>query len=356
MDESALKTLVAHLESLRTPLDHWLSIWTWLVVAGIAFELVTVIREYCDDRRAWRRAATQLTIPPPERPSRRWLLFDLVGVLIVVAGVAGELAVEARIAQNETALRNANGSLMLLLDQKAGDAAVSASNASVAAGEAESKADAADTVADNAVRKANTAATLAVRAGRAASDASAHAAEVDKYADLIAFKVSWRTIDEKKFHGLMAGKPIGTAEIWFEPDDEAFNFASQIARALKDAGWKVSDPEPMPKDRKWSPKPPMTVLDDLRQDASMNGLAIGSKHLTILGDRTAAGAFVGALGFSMGRAFSYIGGEYPSLPDNHVVVAVGRHIADVPPLNPYPQKTVKPESASPSEKNAKPPR
>ena len=86
----------------------------------------------------------------------------------------------------------------------------------------------------------------------------------------------------------------------------------------------------------------------------MNGLAIGSKHLATLEGRGAVGAFVGALGFSMGRAFAYIGGEYPSLPDNHVVIAVGRHVAYIPPLNPYAPKTEKPESTNPSKKNANP--
>jgi len=165
MDEPDLKTLIAHLDSLRAPLDHWLSFWTWVVIGGVAFELITVIREYVDDRRIWWRAATRGVIFPPERPLKCWALFDLLAIAVVVAGIAGELVVEARIAKNETSLRDANGSLMLLLDQKAGDAATSARNASLAAGDAQTKAGNADTVAGEAQQKASSALSLARDAG-----------------------------------------------------------------------------------------------------------------------------------------------------------------------------------------------
>jgi hypothetical protein len=285
-----------------------------------------------------------------EENKERERLLERIGLCCFAVAVLAEI-VAYPYSQRNDALSDQK---IRFLDAVAHDADSTATGAKTTADGAKIKADAADTVAGNAVGKANTATTSAIRARGAASDALTQAAEVDKYADLIAFKVSWRMVDGKKFHELMAGKPIGTAEIWFEPDDEAFNFGWQIARVLKDAGWKVSDPEPMPTDRKWSRKPPMTVLDDLRINATMNGLAIGSKHLTILEERGAVAAFVEALERSMGREFSDVGGEYPSLPDNHVVIAVGRHVAYIPPLNPYAPKTENTESTNPSKKNAKP--
>jgi hypothetical protein len=229
------------------------------------------------------------------------------------------------------------------------------SKSSVAEGKADtadSKSDIAQGKADTAIGTASRAIALSATAREAASDALSRVARVDRYADLIAFKVSWRIVDGKVFHKFIDGKPTGTAEIWFEPDDEAFNFAGEIAKVLKDAGWTVSGPEPMSTVRKWTPEPPMSVLDDLRLSATMNGLAIGSKHLPDVEGRTPAGAFVEALLPSISRlGAGYIGGEYPSLPENHVVIVVGRHVPMIPPQNPYTPKSI--ASPSPSKKNGR---
>ncbi len=329
-------------------MNFWMFRMTWIFVAlslwvatftpservslGAAFfVLIGVVGEYLVEINAVEK----------RRQLKEWLKRASMGLLVL--GLSGDV-LGIVMGQAE----------MAALTKQAGDAATSAHNAAgdatrakSDAGEAKTKSEAADTTADGAVLKADT-------AREASFDALARAADVDKYADLIAFKVSWRMIDGKKFHELMAGKPIGTAEIWFEPDDEAHSFASQIAGVLKDAGWKVSTPEQVPADRIWDQKPLMTILDDLRLSASMNGLAIGSKHLPDLEGQTAAGAFAHALGSSAGRAFSYIRGEYPSLPDDHVVIVVGRHESYIPPVNPYTPKTEEMESTSPSKKNAKP--
>lgn len=310
--------------------------WLWFAtfssserVALVAafFVLVGVVGEYVIELKAIEKKARLKKVI--KGISMALLVVGLSGdVLGIIMGQAEMAALIGETGDAATSARNA-ATDAAHAKADAGEAKGKAQDASTAAGDAESKSKAANAVASNALTQAKA---------------------VDKYADLIAFKISWRILDGKRFHELMAGKPTGTAEIWFEPDDEAFAFAGGIAKDLKDAGWIVSGPDPMPADRKWTPKPPMTVLDEMRLDATMNGLAIGSKHLPDLQGKTAVGAFVWALERSMGRlGFVVMMGEYPSLPDNCVIVAVGRHVPFIPP-NPYAPETAEPQS---SKKNAK---
>ena len=94
MNESALKLLIDGLEQSRAVLDSRLLFWTWLVVIGVALELIFVIWAYIDERRPWHIAQTRGIVPLPERPSRLKLICELIGIVFVVAGVAGELYVD----------------------------------------------------------------------------------------------------------------------------------------------------------------------------------------------------------------------------------------------------------------------
>jgi hypothetical protein len=47
MDDSALKALIEALERARGSLDWQLTAWTWLVVIGVALELVFAAGDLC---------------------------------------------------------------------------------------------------------------------------------------------------------------------------------------------------------------------------------------------------------------------------------------------------------------------
>jgi hypothetical protein len=125
MDESALRTLIANLERCRSPLHGWLEAFTWLVVIGVAIEVVFVIWEYREELHDFNRGI----IHAPEHPKKSMFVVGLLGAGLVAIGVAGELRVGAKIETLETRIRKANGDLLLLLSKEAGDAATSVKTA-----------------------------------------------------------------------------------------------------------------------------------------------------------------------------------------------------------------------------------
>ncbi len=133
MDDSAFKSILDGFERTRVLLDGWLGFWTWLVVVGVAFELVFIIWDFSEDRRVWLDAATHARIPFPARPSRLKLIFEILSVVFVVAGVVGELRIEARLGTLETYIRQTNEDRVAQLQKEAGDAAYSATIAKGAA-------------------------------------------------------------------------------------------------------------------------------------------------------------------------------------------------------------------------------
>jgi hypothetical protein len=129
MDEAALKTLITSLEASRGSLDFWLNASSLVVVIGVVLEIAFVVREYRDRLQDWRHGF----VHPPERPSRNWLVFELIGVALVSLGVAGEFFIDVKAGKLETQIRKANGDLVLLLEQKVNDAQSSADGAADAA-------------------------------------------------------------------------------------------------------------------------------------------------------------------------------------------------------------------------------
>ncbi len=58
-----------------------------------------------------------------------------------------------------------------------------------------------------------------------------------------------RYIKDHSVSEALKGKPTGNIAIWYQPDDpEAYYFATQIGDELLAGGWKVSVPQPIPKD------------------------------------------------------------------------------------------------------------
>jgi hypothetical protein len=97
-----------------------------MVILGCAGELISVIHDHRDDLKLWRKARTRGGISLPEKPSGKFLIFELVSVAAVVIGIAGELNIDFKAGRLEGKLRDANSRLVRLLGQEAGDAKLSA--------------------------------------------------------------------------------------------------------------------------------------------------------------------------------------------------------------------------------------
>src|ERR1700722_16547872 len=98
MDEPALKALIDTLQGSKDSLGIWLDAFSAMVVLGVIAEIVFVIRAYADALRDWKRGI----VHPPDKPSRMWLIWELVGVVLVSIGVAGELWVGVKAGSLET--------------------------------------------------------------------------------------------------------------------------------------------------------------------------------------------------------------------------------------------------------------
>jgi hypothetical protein len=141
MDESSLRLTIRLLNEQIGSLHTRNHIWTAVVILGCALEVMSVCREYLEDKGDWKKGRWRGLAPFPEKPSSSWLAFDILGVVLVVAGIAGELQTDMAAGTLETLLKSANENLVLLLEQRAGDAETSAKNAAAEATGAKGKAD-----------------------------------------------------------------------------------------------------------------------------------------------------------------------------------------------------------------------
>jgi hypothetical protein len=146
-----------------------------------------------------------------------------------------------------------------------------------------------------------------------------------------------RTLDRKVFLDTLAGKPRGSAEIWYEPNDpEAKIFAQDLDRDLghDGAGWQVEDPKPL--SEVWDSNgyqygEHMPMLDEERIEANVNsieGVQITANKLfwEDAEGETAGGAL--SLAITRGTGAFMSGGVSitdPRLPDDHFVIVVGHH-------------------------------
>jgi hypothetical protein len=180
MDLSALDKAISALQNQISGIEHgvdrlekFLWIATVVVAIGVALELYSLVHEYRADRSTWARGI----IATPEKPSRRVLVIDVIAVLLVVAGIVGELAVGILSANKNEQLRGKNRELIRLVEQKATAATIQAGDAKSSAEAAALAADRAKTSADKATIAASgalTTARVAKREGQKAYD-TAHA-------------------------------------------------------------------------------------------------------------------------------------------------------------------------------------
>jgi hypothetical protein len=147
---SALDKAITAREISSGNWERWLPAFAFWVAVGVAIEIFVIIREYLEDRAAWRRA----TILPPDKPHTPKLIWEIMGAILVTAGVELEFWGGASIAQINGGLRSMNaqlrhesGQLVALVTQQAGDAKESARLARESASGAKTLADAADTKA-----------------------------------------------------------------------------------------------------------------------------------------------------------------------------------------------------------------
>jgi hypothetical protein len=257
MDESSLRTLIDSLDSQQDASFHWLNVCAALVVIGVLAEIVFVIWAYWSERGDWQHGIGFLR--PPRPPNFIKLILELIGVLLVSGGVAGEFFVDRKAGAVETQLRKANADLVLLLGKKAQDAATSAHNAVVDAGNAYTLAQEASDMAGVAQGKADTAMVSAARTGKLAEVAKDDAAKAQQYAidvkgelekDSTLLQAASAVSPSSSFDFLdlideLRKLPPMTADILYRGDDaDAKSFADLVYEALNDSGWKVPKPAP----------------------------------------------------------------------------------------------------------------
>ena len=117
-DESALRSALASLNDCGSSLHAALHFWTWVVVVGVALEMVSVVWEYCEELHDFNRGV----VHAPERPILLLFAMGLLGAVLVAFGVTGEVIAEERIETLETCIRAGNDTLSLLLSKEASDA------------------------------------------------------------------------------------------------------------------------------------------------------------------------------------------------------------------------------------------
>lgn len=130
---SALENEVSKLEVSIDGLEKWLWISSTAVAIGVALEILFLVHEHLGERDAWRRGI----LVTPARPSRRILAFEIASVLLVFAGIVGELWVGVVSGARNTDLRNKTSRLVSLIREKAGNAEAEAGHANERAAEIE---------------------------------------------------------------------------------------------------------------------------------------------------------------------------------------------------------------------------
>jgi len=153
MNESELRALLDKLEASRLPLHDNLHFFTWLVIVGLAVDLVVILIEFWDDWKEYKRA--RIHGYSPIRPSFVLLAFGFLGTALIVLGVRGELRVDVQLTKLETDIKVANDQLLSLIITEAGDAKQSATIANDAATKAKDASVSAVSTANGARLEAN---------------------------------------------------------------------------------------------------------------------------------------------------------------------------------------------------------
>lgn len=142
-------------------------------------------------------------------------------------------------------------------------------------------------------------------------------------------KAGPRQLDKVAFSNALHGKPVGTVQILYKPNDvEAFWFAFEIASCLKVAGWAVSDPVPIPigsgDNLSFGPDAPPEIRWGI---GGLTDVTIKMPVIDFGKPDTAEAALrdalmKGRLNPIGGGAMAFVGD--PALPADHFIVVVGQ--------------------------------
>jgi hypothetical protein len=253
VNESDLKTLLDNLDKLelsRSSLHGWLHFWTFLVVVGVALEVVFVIWEYAEELHDFRRGI----VHPPEKPNMLLFVLGLLGAGLVASGVAGELYIDVQAGKVETEIRKLNELRVSLLSKEAGDAKTSATEAEGAAKRARDQSDKATASASNALGLASGARREAdsfegdIRSAKQqAADAESHLADALERAaeasrELAKLKTP-RSLSEEQQKRIVAKIkrfPEIPFDLWVSSDSDSTALMGLIDATLRSAEWKFN--------------------------------------------------------------------------------------------------------------------
>jgi hypothetical protein len=251
-DSSALVKAIFALESSIKTLEDSSSCWerlapwfTAAVVIGVVIEVVVdllehfkAVGEWEEDWHDWRRGL----VPGPSKPTWTLLIWGIVGGVLVILGVAGELRVGIKIATINGLLRIKNEDLRVKNEQyiamlygNVRDAAADAASAQGSAIDAKNKADAV--------------AIKAKELDRQLATVEAKRAKLEQSLTNLAICSAPRVINNWFSHGERGVDPLRSlagsqALIEYVSEPEARRAAFHIAIALKGAGWIVEPPSP----------------------------------------------------------------------------------------------------------------
>lgn len=269
---SALNSEIKSLESSSVPWEHWVWVFTFLVVIGVAMELWVIRREWLDDMEEWALAYFWAD-RPPRKPPKNKLVLEIISVLLITIGVVGELGVGIKIVSINSAvrgidvelrsknaeLRSESDQLLSLVTQEAGGATQSAKIAHDEADTARESASSALSTAQDAgqqtaqLKRENSELATNLSTTRAQLEAvDAKRAELEKSLINLAVCNAPRVITSWSFNsGDSATKsyvdplrPMAGQMVFIEvvPDEEARRAALNIARTLVDAHWNLQTP------------------------------------------------------------------------------------------------------------------
>ena len=121
MSESVLSSSLLRLTNLSSLIDSWFNVFTFLVVVGVALEIIVVRMEY---RHDWREFLDHLRglVRAPGRPNRLKFVLEILGAILVAGGVTGEFFVHIWSEQIETEIRVINRDLLGIANTRAQNA------------------------------------------------------------------------------------------------------------------------------------------------------------------------------------------------------------------------------------------
>jgi hypothetical protein len=219
---AALRSSIKALEICARSLEFWLYAFVSLVAIGVVLEVFVILWDHHDDVEEYRRG----TIRSPQKPNFRKLGLELIGAILVAIGVSGEFVVDIKSGAIQTSLRKANEELIQLLE--------GASSAAL-------------TIASQNEKEAAQLEKDAEGLKKAAEDERLARVELEE-------RVAWRSFSERQQRVIKVGLDRFAGQLaecdFLGGDTEAFSFSSEIATALRTAGWQVIPPNPYVLDMK----------------------------------------------------------------------------------------------------------